>query len=105
MNALDADGGKLGFVLLLVLASFYYIGIKHVFVKVLTAIIVVFAFFQFYDLFSGLSSGNDMMSAFGGRSRGDANFFSLLRLGVLVLIPLIVLLAFSGFRKKYTEAK
>lgn len=104
MNAFDANWGKLGFIFLLVLASFYYIGAKHALIKVLTAIITVFAFFQFYDLFSSLSGGDDMMNALGGSHR-DGSFFSLLRVGVFVLIPLIILLAFAGFKKKYNEAK
>lgn len=105
MNAFDADGGKIGFILLLILASFYYIGVKHVFVKMLTAIIAVFAFFQFYDLFSVLSGGDNMMDAFGGQNYRNTSFFSLLHIGIFALIPLIVLLTLAGFKKKYNETK
>lgn len=103
LSAIDNGSGKLVFVLLIVLASLYYMGAKHIFIKVLTGIIVTIAFFQFYDLFSELNQGNDMMNTFGGR-HNNANFFELLHVGVFVLIPLTALLAYAGFKKKYIEA-
>jgi hypothetical protein len=96
---IDGGMGKLLFVLLIISAFLFYSGMQHKFVKICVSAIAIIVLFQFYDLFSSLSSAGNM---FGGR-RGF-NFFQLLRFGTPILILLTLILAYTGLKKNYKEA-
>lgn len=95
--------GKVLFLLLVILSTLFYSGAKRVFVKIAAGIVAVIVTLVFFDLFSGLSQGNDLINAFGrGRSSG-AGLFEMLRFGVLFVIPLSIVLLVLGFKSKYKE--
>lgn len=103
-GSLINDGtGKLLFVLLLVLAVFFYGGATKIYTRILGGVVLGILFFQYYDLFSGLNQANDVFGSFGGRSRNSPNFFNLVQWGAFVNIATCMVLFFATFIKGYTN--
>lgn len=105
VGAFSLWNGKLGtyvILLLLFLAFLFYSGGKALTIKITTAIIMLMMFSQFYDLGSTLMDTNSFMEM-GMMSRhhnkGDIAL-SLLRFGILIIIPLTILVGFAGLFKK-----
>jgi len=95
--------GKVAFLLLIVLSALFYSGVKRIFVKIVVGLVATIVTLLFYDLFSGLSQGNDLMNAFGSRRSNDIGLFNMLRFGVIFIIPLSIALLVLGFKSKYKE--
>lgn len=95
--------GKVLFLLLIVLSALFYSGAKRIFVKVVVGIIAAIVTLMFFNLFSGLSDGNDLLNTFGGRRSGGTGLFGMLRFGVVFVIPLSIALFLVGFKSKYKE--
>jgi len=92
----NGDLGIYVMLVLLVLAFLFYSGGKALYIRIVTAIVLLMLFLQFYDLISGLKDVNSFMGM--GRHRGNA--FDLLKFGSLVIIPLAILLGFAGLFKR-----
>ena len=94
----DGELGKFVVFGLLVLLFLYYAGAKALWIRIVTVIILFMLFLQVYDLFSGLNDvGNSMYMGY----RHNSNLFSLLKFGIIVIIPLALLLGLVGiFRRE-----
>ncbi|WP_404319042.1 hypothetical protein [Malaciobacter canalis] len=101
-SLIDGGLGKICLFLVIVLAIMFYSGVKHLFVKIVSGIILFIILIQFYDLFTGLYDGGQALSAFGG-GRRSVNLFSLLQFGTYIILPLSIILFFTSFKKAYTE--
>lgn len=101
-NFIDGGWGKFCLFMAIILAVMFYSGIKHFFVKVVSGVILFIIVMQFYDLFTGLYDGGQLLSAFNNR-RNSVNLFSLLQFGTYVIIPLTFLLFYASFKRKYIE--
>jgi hypothetical protein len=103
-GSLINDGtGKFLFMLLIVLAIFFYGGATRLYTRILGGVVLGILFFQYYDLFSGLNQANDFVGLFGGRSRNAPNFFNLVQWGAFVNIAACVVLFLATFIKGYTN--
>lgn len=101
-SLLDGGLGKFCLFLVIILSVMFYSGVKHFFVKIVSGIVLFIVFIQFYDLFTDLYNGSQALSAFGG-GRSSVNLFSLLQFGTFIIIPLVFILFYTSFKKKYTE--
>ena len=102
-SLINGGSGKLIFILLVVVAILFYGGATKLYTRILVGITLGILFFQYYDLFSGLSQANDMFGAFGGRSRNSPNFFQLIQWGALVNIVACMSLFIAAFKKEYSQ--
>lgn len=100
-SLIDGGWGKFSLLVVIAIAILFYSGMKHLFVKVATGIFAFIIFIQFYDLFSSLYDGGQMLNAFSRKK--DVNLFGLLEFGTFVIIPATLILLFASFKKTYTE--
>ena len=99
MGTFSLWNGDLGiFVMLglLVLAFLFYSGGKALYIRIVTAVVMLMLFLQFYDLISGLTDANSFM----GMGGHGGNALSLLKFGNVIIIPLAILLGFAGLFKR-----
>lgn len=103
-GSLINDGtGKILFVLLFVLAIFFYGGATKIYSRILGGVVLGILFFQYYDLFSSLNQANQFVGSFGGRSRNTPNLFKLIQWGAFVNIAACVVLFIATYIKGYTN--
>ncbi len=84
--------GKVAFLLLIILSVLFYAGAKRVFVKIGVGILLTIVSLLFVDLLFRFS-----------HSIADGSFFSMLRVGILFVIPLSISLFRLGFKSEYKE--
>lgn len=102
-SLINDSTGKLLFILLILLAIFFYGGATRLYVRILGGIIIGIIFFQYFGLFSGLNQANEFFGSLGGRSMNTPNFFSLIRWGAFVNIASSVVLFLATFIIEYTD--
>lgn len=95
--------GKVAFLLLIILSILFYSGVKRIFVKIVVGLVAAIVMLVFFDLYSGLSQGNDLINSFSGKRGGGINLFEMLRFGVAFVIPLSLALLIVGFKSNYKE--
>lgn len=95
--------GKLLFMMLAVLAIFFYGGATKLYTKILASAVLVLLFFQYYDLFSGLNQANNAFGAFAGTGVNSPNFFSIVTWGAYVNIAACVALFLAAYIKDYSS--
>jgi len=93
---LDGFIGKILFVLYLLLAYLFYLGVEEKIIQIGIVIIDIIVFFQFYQIFSSLNSTGNMMGMFIGE---NINLFKFLSIWAYVIIVLNIVLTFIGFKK------
>ena len=106
-SLMELGPGKLLFILLTVLAIFFYGGATRLYTRILGGVILGILFFQYFDLFSGLnqmtSTATGLVGLLGG-DRGDApNFFQLVKWGAFVNVVACVVLFYATYIKKYSH--
>ena len=102
-SLINGGTGKMLFILLIVLTTFFYGGATRLYTRILGGVILGILFIQYYDLFTGLNQANDIFGSLGGRSRNAPNFFNLVRWGAFVNIAACVPLFFATFINRYTN--
>lgn len=103
VSLLNGGWGKLSFLGLLIIAGLFYYGSPKLFVKIGVGVISAIIFMQFYDLIVSLAQGSNMINSFNGRRSSNVNLFKLLEIGTYILIPLTLVLLYSGFKSEYVE--
>ena len=93
----DGDLGSYVIFGLLVLAVFFYVGVKAILIRIVTAIVVFMIVWQYYDLLSSISNIGNLMSM---DRRYNNELLGLLKFGNLFIIPFTILLSFAGLFKR-----
>ncbi|WP_052750325.1 hypothetical protein [Arsukibacterium sp. MJ3] len=89
--------GKLMFVLLIVLAIFFYGGATKLYTRVLAGVALALLFFQYYNMVSDLME----LFRYGRVGRNTPNLFALFQFGALINIIASVVLCVAAFFRKY----
>lgn len=98
----DSDG-KLLFIMLSVLAVFFYGGATRLYTQILSAAALGFLFIQYYGLYSDLNDVNNFFSAFNRKGQTPPNMFKLIQWGTFVNITAALILGLAnvvgGYKK------
>lgn len=89
--------GKLMFVLLVVLAVFFYGGATKLYTRVLAGAVLALLFFQYYTMISDLID----LFRYGRVGRNTPNLFALFQFGALINIIASVVLFVAAFFRAY----
>jgi len=89
--------GKLMFVLLVVLAVFFYGGATKLYTRVLAGVVLALLFFQYYTMISDLID----LFRYGRVGRNTPNLFALFQFGALINIIASVVLFVAAFFRAY----
>jgi hypothetical protein len=113
VNLLYGDSGKLLFVILAILAVFFYGGATRHYTKICTVLALAIIFLQYYDIFSGLNQVNVMLSALNqinsiaseipSQYRSDSSSLEYIHWGAPVNILACIAIGYSAFIKEYSS--
>jgi len=92
----------LGSILFIIMASqiaFFFIGVKHQWIKLLTAIVSFIVVIQLFRLFTGMANVISMFNI----DRGSINVFPLISYGFFMVIASTIVLLIISFKSRYKE--